>query len=274
MRLSNTILLTFIFHSILSQNRCVEQWISMPVNAPPYLSEVWIQDSLKNIIEKRTIDFNGKSRENWINKTRSEYDSNLLKRVLSYTREYKKGKKPSIEMIIDYNSDNLMISNEIYDKTKKNNLTPAIYTNYYYDCNDNIIKEITTSTIDYLGNPSDTSYIIIEYKYDSVNLVEEWKVAEDSSIYDHFGYISDSCGNMIEKRLLDKLDYLEKEVYINNYDSTGKLIDDRTIFNNGALFRKHVYHYNSTGDLIELFEYASDTDKADVKIVYKYIDLE
>lgn len=273
MKIIYTIIFILFFNSINAQDRWVEQWIYMPVNGTPRLSEAWIQDSLNNIIEKRTIDFNGKSKDNWTSKTTSEYDSTNLIRVLSYSKRFKKGKQPSAEMIVNYNSDKQKVRLEIFDKSKKDNESLIIFTDYYYDINGNLIKEISTTTVDYMGNPSDTSLTTIHYKYESNRLVEEWK-STDTLNYEHFRYKYDSNGNMIEKRLLDKLDYLEKQIFEYKYDANGNMTKDKTLFNNGDLFRKHIYKYNDKGNMIELLEFASDSDQPDVKIIYKYSDIQ
>ena len=43
----------------------------------------------------------------------------------------------------------------------------------------------------------------------------------------------------MEKRLLDKIDELEQQSYTWNYDSSGKMIENNTFFNNGKIFRRH-----------------------------------
>jgi hypothetical protein len=268
-------LLAFIFFCIVSsietkaQTRWVEQRVTMG-SGESNLSEAWLEDAQKNIIERRKVNFDAKTREDWMTSAKTAYNGKKITKTEMYSKEIKNGVKLSMTIVFDYDNNNRKTKSSIYFHAGTKSNDPVMFTTYIYDSNANLISETTTSTMDYLGNPTDPQVSIIEYRYQDSLLIEEWKVAEDSATVEHYSYKYDVKGNMIEKKLLDEIDYLEKQLYTFSYDNYNRIIEDTTFLNNGKIFRRHKFIYNEAGDLIKQFEYGDETDNPLVTVTYKY----
>lgn len=70
--------------------------------------------------------------------------------------------------------------------------------------------------------------------------------------------------------MIDEIEYLEKQRFIEIYNTSNQKIEDYTYFNNGTLYRKHIFNYNINGQLIEILEFGLDTEKPIVTIKYRY----
>ncbi len=239
-------------------------------SSKPRLSEAWLENSQKSTIEKRVIDYNGKTREDWRTLTVIEYKSNSITTTEMYSKQFERGQKPVMKILFDYDKNLKKIKAKVYSLSGDKIKDPIMYTNYIYDTADNLIKIITTSLVDFMGNPTVPKISTTEYRYKDTFLIEEWKVAMDTSIFEHYSYKYDTTGSKVEKKLLDKIDKLEQQLYTWKYDSSGKVIEDNTFFNDGKIFRRHKFIYNERGDLVEQLEYGDESDNEMVKVTYKY----
>lgn len=252
-----------------AQTRWIEQWISMGFSKP-MLSEAWIENSQKQTIERRIIDYNSTSREHWKTLTRTAFDGSKETKTEMYSKHFGNGQKPTATILFDYDKYLRKVKTSVYYNLGKKTKDPVMYTIHIYDDKSNLVSETITTLLDNSGKPTEPQVLKREYRYKDTLLIEEWKVAKDQSIHDHFSYKYVSAGNKVEKKLLDKTDNLTKSLFTWKYDDSGRLIEDRVFFNNGEIFRRHKFIYNDTGDLVEQLEYGDERNEILVKVIYKY----
>lgn len=245
----------------------VEEYISVD-SGKYFLNNVIYKDISNRIIEKRQIDYNGKNSNDWTTLTKFEYVDSLPVRI-----EIKSKDNPNELVVANnfYNSNN----NQTKSILKRNNDTVLLST-FIYNNRKQLIEMNTISFMNYLGEKSKQVKTKKQYQYSDTILTEEWILTADNKKTEHYKFENKAESRKIikEKLLIDKLDYLEKQKFIEVYNDSNQLIEDYTYFNNGTLFRKHQYSYNKKNQLLEILEFGSDIDKPMVRIEYKYYQIE
>lgn len=269
MKKTLTILLLTLACCALGQNTWVIQSVSL-TDTTSYIVDARLQDEMGNILEQRQINYGSNSIDDWTSRTVFIFESKKLTRTELFNKQHQEGKEPYAVQIYQFDKDEQKSNLTIYNLTSRDS-SISLTKEFKYESDTNLIQEISTRYVDYMGNQIEPVKFIIEYKYnDKGQKIEEWAKDSEEKISDHYSFKYDQNGNLIEKRLLDEIDYLEKTVFTYKFDSQGRLESDETKFNNGQVFRRHKYVYNKDYDLKEVLEYCSETESICGKIIYEY----
>jgi hypothetical protein len=235
-----------------------------------YLHKATLVDSNENELETRTFIKNTLNLESWSSKTVSNYDSRgLLKSKEYYFVEGLIPLRKIVEYYV-YNDDDYKKSIERYQIGISDSIL-AQELSFEYVQDSLISAMIITEYVGFSEEEIEPITYRIELLHDRAGReIEEWRIDEEGNRFMHYSKKYDRKGNLIEKRLLDELEFLEKSLWKYDYDKTNKLKEDRIYFNNGELFRKHSYQYDGEGNLIKMLEFGGRSKEPLFGIEYEY----
>ena len=164
-----------------------------------------------------------------------EYDENN-----NITKEYAYGGVPFCEYVYKYDAERKIVE-EYYHYLGSSNSIDDTLTEYSYDIDGNLIKEIIYEINDSTGEKENKPNVVIEYTYlDSICVKEVKKYKNGDTSITHYKY--DKSGNMIEsERTWDDGD---KYIETFKYDLSGNILEENS---DGNIYK---YIYDDIGNCL------------------------
>ncbi len=269
MKTTLTILLSTLTLYTSGQNTWIIQKLQI-TDSTYSIIDARLKNHKGNILEHRGIEYGSNNIKDWVSKAVFTYDSGKLIRTDLFNQRHHRGKKPHAAHVYQFDENGQKSALTVYNLTSKDS-TMSLTKEFNYMADTNLVQEISIRHIDYEGNRIEPQKSISEYRYnDRGQKIEEWTIDSEEVIRNHYSFKYDDHGNLVEKRLLDLIDYLEKTLITYTYNSQGELFTDEVRFNNGQVFRRHKYVYNQVGEIREVLEYCDETDSLCTKVIYEY----
>ncbi len=145
--------------------------------------------------------------------------------------------------------------------------TPESVTEYTYNEADQCIQTLT----DHPGRDREKVWLT-KNEYDERGFLAKYSTTVDSRLHSRQIYRCDDAGNIVQQRMFDADDILDRRVE-STYDAAGNVLTEKDYDKNDELTRDNVYHYDATGLFVGLTingVYTDYTSKPEQPNEYQY----